>query len=98
MRRYVVYAGSHVTIAQKIGEVGSTGLSTGPHLHFEVLVHGESRNPSVALKSAGTQPVPNGERVAFADRRTRLLALLESTPTLASAESASVRQAGAQRQ
>jgi murein DD-endopeptidase MepM/ murein hydrolase activator NlpD len=98
MRRYVVYAGNHVTIAQKIGEVGSTGLSTGPHLHFEVLVHGESRNPSVALKSAGTQPVPNVERVAFADRRTRLLALLESTPTLASAESASVRQAGAQRQ
>jgi murein DD-endopeptidase MepM/ murein hydrolase activator NlpD len=98
MRRYVVYAGSHVTIAQKIGEVGSTGLSTGPHLHFEVLVHGESRNPSVALKSAGTQPVPNIERVAFADRRTRLLALLESTPVLASAESASVRQAGAARQ
>ena len=98
MRRYVVYAGNHVTIAQKIGEVGSTGLSTGPHLHFEVLVHGESRNPSVALKSAGTQPVPNIERVAFADRRTRLLALLESTPTLASAESASVRQAGAARQ
>jgi murein DD-endopeptidase MepM/ murein hydrolase activator NlpD len=98
MRRYVVYAGSHVTISQKIGEVGSTGLSTGPHLHFEVLVHGESRNPSVALKSAGTQPVPNIERVAFADRRTRLLALLESTPVLASAESASVRQAGAARQ
>jgi len=98
MRRYIVYAGNRVTISQKIGEVGSTGMSTGPHLHFEVLVHGDSRNPSVTLRSAGTEPVPSNERVAFADRRTRLLTLLESTPVLASAESSSVRQAGAARQ
>lgn len=39
--------GAYVTTATKIGEVGSTGQSTGPHLHFTVFKNGRTTNPAL---------------------------------------------------
>ena len=46
MSSLAVSAGSFVKKGEIIGYVGSTGYSTGPHLHFEILKYGEQVNPS----------------------------------------------------
>jgi murein DD-endopeptidase MepM/ murein hydrolase activator NlpD len=73
-----VRVGSHVAIGQTVAFVGSTGLATGPHLHFEVLINGQQRDPRVALKQSGGDPVPKSERVAFEQLRDRLLGSIDA--------------------
>ena len=41
--------GQRVTRGDLIGRVGNTGLSSAPHLHYEVLVHGEPQNPALYI-------------------------------------------------
>ena len=46
LTHYIVKVGDKVTAGQKLGEMGSTGKSTGSHLHFGILWKGEYVNPA----------------------------------------------------
>jgi murein DD-endopeptidase MepM/ murein hydrolase activator NlpD len=84
-----VRPGRSVAIGQTVAYVGSTGLSTAPHLHFEVLVGGQQRDPRVALRDKTGWPLAPRERGAFASLRQRLLAQIDARTgdaRLASAE------------
>lgn len=50
MSRVAVVPGQQVRAGQVIGYVGSTGLSTGPHLHYEVREQGRAVNPAATLR------------------------------------------------
>jgi murein DD-endopeptidase MepM/ murein hydrolase activator NlpD len=73
MSQIVAEPGSYVRQGQLIGYVGSSGLSTGPHVHFEVRLGGTPVNPlGVRLTSA---PVADPNRASAV--KARLRALLE---------------------
>jgi murein DD-endopeptidase MepM/ murein hydrolase activator NlpD len=75
-----IHGGVRVTIGQTIAYVGMTGLATGPHLHFEVLVGGVQRDPRVALKTTGGDPIPSADRAAFTAAQATLAAALQTPP------------------
>jgi murein DD-endopeptidase MepM/ murein hydrolase activator NlpD len=64
-------AGRSVRRGQVIGYVGSTGLSTGNHLHYEVERDGQHVDP-LALKSLGATTIPSDERAGFERVRRRV--------------------------
>ena len=78
MRRYGrgMKKGKRVSQGDVIGYVGTSGLSTGPHLHFEFRVRNRAVNP-LAIKLPPAKPVAESERSRFFEQTTPLLTQLE---------------------
>ncbi|PZU07086.1 MAG: hypothetical protein DI605_17205 [Sphingomonas sp.] len=72
MSRIVAKVGQKVHAGQLIGYVGSTGLSTGPHLHFELFQNGRAVNPTT-VKLARAAQLAGAQLARFKATLARLL-------------------------
>jgi murein DD-endopeptidase MepM/ murein hydrolase activator NlpD len=64
--------GVRVMQGQKIGEVGTTGRSTGPHLHYEVHIDGQAVDPQSIKTESGRSGLDGAARKAFLQQRDRV--------------------------
>ena len=78
MRRYGknLNVGSRVKQGQIIGYVGSSGLATGPHLHYEFRINGVHRNP-LTVKLPDAQPLARAALQRFKEETSERFARLE---------------------
>ncbi len=81
LSRMYVRAGEHVEIGKTIGLVGSTGLSTGPHLDFRILQKGQFKNFE-KLGLPPSDPVSRKNMPEFAELREKWLPVLNKPDSL----------------
>ncbi len=74
-----IAAGVHVRQGQTIGYLGQTGLATGPHLHYEVLINGRFVDP-MKVKLARTREFDGKMLAQFTKERDRIDELLTHAP------------------
>ncbi len=74
--------GAHVAQGQVVGYLGQTGLATGPHLHYEVIINGNFVDP-MAIKLARTREFDGKMLAAFKRERDRIDQLMAQAPSAA---------------
>ncbi|MDE1156942.1 MAG: M23 family metallopeptidase [Neorhizobium sp.] len=75
-----VREGAKITQGQVIGYVGNTGESTGPHLHYELIVNGTKVDP-MKVRLPGGESLEGKTLVRFEDERKRIDNLLNTQPS-----------------
>jgi len=93
MSRIAVRPGERVTQGEIIGYVGSTGLSTGPHLHYEVYRGGAAIDPR-SVKFTTTAQLAGAELARFRARLGRLLAVRPGAAAAAETRTAEAKRGG----
>jgi murein DD-endopeptidase MepM/ murein hydrolase activator NlpD len=83
MSRIDVKKGQRIEQGQRVGAVGSTGWSTGPHLHFEFRIRGQHQDPLLVARSSETVPLDAASRPQFASVVRSVQTKLEVAETLA---------------
>jgi murein DD-endopeptidase MepM/ murein hydrolase activator NlpD len=75
-----VKAGARIGQGHLVGRVGSTGLATGPHLHYGLRRNGAYVNPVREHQNMPPgEPIAEGHRSFFVEHRDRLFGLLEDS-------------------
>lgn len=93
MSRIAAKSGQRVSQGQVIGYIGSTGMSTGPHLHYEVYKNGKAVNPA-SMSFTTTTRLAGGDLARFKAQLGRLLAVRAGAAAAPGAEERSADARG----
>ena len=85
MSRIDVKKGQRIEQGQRVGAVGSTGWSTGPHLHFEFRVNGQHQDPLRIAKASEAVAIAPAAKAEFAALAQTLQVKLDVAETLVGA-------------
>jgi murein DD-endopeptidase MepM/ murein hydrolase activator NlpD len=77
-----IVEGAHVVQGQTVGYLGDSGLATGPHLHYEVIINGNFVDP-MAIKLPRTREFDGRMLGAFKRERDRIDQLMAESPSAA---------------
>ena len=86
LHRIDVRKGQRIEQGDLVGQVGCTGVCTGPNLHFEYIVGGQHRDPLViAREGGGSEPIAAAHREAFNQAASEMRLKLASAATIVQA-------------